>query len=94
VNSYEITIILRNKDLDETKKKLSEILAKHNITITKDESWGQKKLAYEIDGEREGYYFFAYADAAPESAQSVLHDLHLQPNVLRHLFVKLNKKSA
>lgn len=94
MNSYEITVILRNKDLDDNKKKLDDILAKHKISITKDESWGIKKLAYEIDGEREGYYFFAHAEADPASVQSVLNDLKLQPNVLRHLFVKLEKKSA
>jgi len=94
MNSYELTVILRNKELDNLKARLGEILQKHGVNIIRDESWGMKRLAYEIDREREGFYFFAQVEANPESIQKILADFKLNVDFLRYLFVKKEAKSA
>ena len=58
MNNYELTVILRNKDLDTLKDKVKSILEKNKVNITLDEPKGNKRLAYQIDGEKEAYYLY------------------------------------
>lgn len=89
MNTYELTVILRSKDVDTVQTKMKDILEKHGVTITSEEPWGNKKLAYEIENEREGYYYFGIVQAKPETVDNVIADFRLNPDILRHLFVKI-----
>lgn len=94
MNSYELTVILRTKESEPLTTKVKEILSKHGISIVKDESMGNKRLAYEIDGERDGHYLFYYIEAAPEAVKKVIADFNLNSDILRFLFVKAKMKTA
>ena len=94
MNSYELTVILRNKDLDALKGKLSNILAKHSISIVKDEPWGMRKLSYMVDGENEGYYSFMIVESPPDSVRKVISEFRLNSDILRYLFVKMDMRKA
>ena len=89
MNRYELTVILRNQEKDALVVKTKEILEKHNAVIEKDESWGTKRLAYQIDGEREGYYFFAIVQSLPEAVKKITTEFGINTGILRSLFVKL-----
>jgi ribosomal protein S6 len=41
--------------VEDAKAALKEILAKHKTTIVKEDGLGAAPLAYEIDGQTEGY---------------------------------------
>jgi small subunit ribosomal protein S6 len=94
VNNYELTVIMRTRDIEALKERLKAILSKHEVVVVKDESWGQKRLAYEIDGEREGYYFIATIQAKPESVAKLNADFKLNTDILRYFFIKMKKVSA
>jgi len=94
VNNYELTVILRNREVESLKEKLSGILQKHGVTVVKEDSWGTKRLAYMIEEEKEGYYFFAHVQAAPEIVDKVIVDFRLTPDILRFLFVKMNEQKT
>ena len=95
MNRYELTVILRNQEKEALINKTKEILEKHNTVIEKDDSWGTRRLAYEIDGEREGYYFFAIVQSMPETVKKITTEFGLNTGFLRSLFVKLpNQKTA
>ncbi len=88
--SYELTIILRVGDsLEALKEKTKEILLKHGAVIALDEPWGHRKMAYQIDGEAEGFYQFFNLEASPDSIQKIIADFRLISDILRYLFVKL-----
>jgi small subunit ribosomal protein S6 len=89
VNRYELTVILRNQEKDALTVKTKEILEKHNVVIEQEDSWGTKKLAYQIEGEKEGYYFFAIVQSLPETVKKVTTEFGLNTGFLRSLFVKL-----
>ncbi len=89
MNTYELTVILRLKELEATQEKMKDILSKSGITIVSEEPWGNKKLAYEIDNEREGYYFFATVQTSPETVEKVISEFRLNHEILRYLFVKI-----
>ena len=91
MNNYELTVILRVKNSESLKEKVKEILAKFNVTITEEAHWGSKRLAYEIDGEREGFYFFAYVQSSPDTVEKVTTELKLNQDILRTMFVKIKK---
>jgi small subunit ribosomal protein S6 len=95
MNNYELTVLLRAGLADSLKEKVTGILQKHNVKITEDKSWGVKKLAYEIDREKEAYYFFALLEASPEAIKPVIADFRLNSDILRFLFVYIEQpKSA
>ena len=94
MNNYELTVIVRNREVETHKEKVKDILQKNGVTITNEDHWGQKKLAYEIDREREGFYMYMLIDAAPDAIDKIKHDFGLNADILRYLFVKLDKKTA
>ncbi len=95
MNNYELTVILRNSNPESSKEKIRETLLKHNINITGEDEWGTKKLAYEIDKEKEGFYILLNIEASPDSIKKINSDFNLNTEILRFLFVKLKtQKSA
>lgn len=88
MNHYELTVIVRNRETESHKEKVSAILQKHGAVITKEDHWGIKKLAYEISKEREGYYMFMLVDAASEEVDKIQKEFGLNADILRYLFVR------
>ncbi len=89
MNKYELTVIARISDtLEQTKEKIKSVLAKYDVSITSEELWGNKRLAYAIDGENEGYYVFMTLDAAPEAIQKITAEYRLSVDILRFMFVR------
>lgn len=50
--------------------------------------WGQRRLAYEIDGQRDGYYVFMYADIDPAGLPEIEQNMKLSSSILRYLVVR------
>ena len=95
MNSYELTLILRiTESLESLKEVVKKILEKHEVQVQSEDEWGSRKLAYQIDKEKDGHYWLFNIDAPPEAAQKVTNDFRLNTDILRHLFVKLDKKKA
>ena len=55
--------------------------------VTKIDRWGRRKLAYEIDKQRDGYYVFMYADIDPQNLPELERNLKLSNTILRYLIV-------
>lgn len=91
--SYEITVILRpdpnedtiNEQIDEVQ---GWVQAEELGTITKLDRWGRRKMAYEIDKQREGYYLMIYADLESRGVPELERNLTLAQYVMRHMFVR------
>lgn len=56
--------------------------------------WGRRRLAYEIDHHREGYYVVVEASAEPEVMANLDRALNLADRVLRHKVVRLPEERA
>lgn len=94
MNTYELTVILRNKDVEALVEKVKEIIAKHGTTILSDNSLGIKKLAYEIDRETQGYYLFMNVQTPPDAVKKIISDFRLNSDILRFLFVKAKQAAT
>jgi len=95
MNTYELTVILRNSDAEATREKVMGILQKYSVNVLLDEPWGLRKLAYQIENEKEGFYLFMNIEASPDSVQKITSDFRLNHDILRYLFIAIKQtKSA
>lgn len=92
MSKYELALVVNAKMEDEARAALVE-KAKAMITdagaeITNVDEWGKKRLAYEIQKMKEGYYYFIQFDAETEVPAVLEEKLRITENVLRYLVVK------
>jgi small subunit ribosomal protein S6 len=92
---YEITVVLRIENNEDVQKANLEqvknwIEADGQGVINKLDAnhWGRRRLAYEIDGQREGLYVLFYADIEPDAVEELDRNLRLATGVLRYLIVR------
>ncbi|ONI43757.1 30S ribosomal protein S6 [Candidatus Epulonipiscioides gigas] len=95
-NKYELAIVLIASLGDEEKHaqldKVKELITRFGGEITKVDDWGKRKLAYEIDKKKEGFYYFIEFNAAPEAPAEIESRLRITETVLRYLIVSLEEK--
>jgi len=92
--TYELTVILRNKEIESLIDRTKEILTKHGTVVLSDNSPGVKRLAYQIDGENEGHYLFMNIELPGESVKKIISDFRLNSNILRFMFIKTKKAAS
>ena len=88
MQNYELLYIIPGDKTEEEVKSITEeikqLLVQHGATVVKQDFWGKRKLAYEIDKIRQGYYDLMAFDAETEKLQALEQALRLHENVLRH----------
>jgi small subunit ribosomal protein S6 len=90
---YEVAVVVRPDSNEEVMNETVEqvkawIEANQQGTVNKIDRWGRRKLAYEIDKQREGYYVLFEADIEPVSINELERNLRLATGVLRFLVVR------
>jgi small subunit ribosomal protein S6 len=84
---YEGMYILNAALSDEARGKAVEKL-QNQITekggeIKKVLDWGRRRLAYDIDGKREGHYFIFYFQAPTQAIDELWREYHLNEDLIR-----------
>lgn len=92
MNKYELAVVVNAKIEDdartETLEKVKEIIARFGGAVSDVDEWGKKRLAYEIQKMREGYYYFIQFDAVADCPAEVEKRVRIMDNVLRFLCVR------
>ena len=94
---YEVTFIVRLDNTDEAlvngtiDQVRAWIEAEELGQVTKINRWGRKKLAYEIDRQREGYYVLMESQIEPKGLSEIERNINLSPYILRHLVVRTDE---
>ena len=64
MNKYELTLVVNAKIEDDERaaavEKAKEIITRFGGTVTEVEDAGKKRLAYEIQKMKEGFYYFIH----------------------------------
>ncbi len=95
MNNYELTLILRiGETLDPLKAAVKDLFTKHSLSVQGEDEWGTRKLAYQIDGESDGYYCHFRIQAPPLSIQKITNEFRLNNDILRFLFVRLDERAS
>ncbi len=95
MRKYETLFVLR-PNLEEEKRK--ELIGKFTSIIETDgeivkvDEWGNKKLAYEIEKLREGYYVLVDFKAAPELPKELERNFKIADEVIRYVVVNREEK--
>jgi small subunit ribosomal protein S6 len=89
MRKYEGAFILLS-NLDEEVRiaemeKIKNIITERQGTIDKVNEWGHRRLAYEIDKKREGYYIFVEFTAGSDAVNEVDRICKISDNVVRHM---------
>lgn len=92
MNQYELSLVVNAKIEDEarnaTVETVKELIAKFGGTITNVDDWGKKRLAYEIQKMKEGYYYFIQFDADSKTPSEIEQRLRIMENVIRFLCIR------
>ena len=86
--NYELMYII---DLDKGEEEIAAIVEKFknlieaNGTLTEQDEWGKRKLAYLINDKPDGYYVLAKFTSAPEFPAELDRILKITDGVMRSL---------
>lgn len=77
----------RHKALD----KIQVGITSRGGEILKVHEQGRRRLAYDINGHREGYYYVIYFNAPTNVISELWHEYHLNEDLIRFLTLKTEK---
>ena len=94
--AYELTFIVRldpNEEVinDAVNQVQAWVEADSLGQVTKIDRWGRRRLAYEIDKQRDGYYVQMDAEIDPLGLPELERNLKLSAQILRYLIVLAEK---
>ncbi len=72
---------VRNAEIE----KVKNIITERQGTIEKVNEWGQRRLAYEIDKKREGYYVFVDFTSEADAVNEIDRICKISDNFVRHM---------
>ena len=91
MNKYELALVVNAKIEDDARaevvEKAKDYITRLGGTITNVDEWGKKRLAYEIQKMREGFYYFIQFDANADVPAQLEENVRIMDNVLRFLCV-------
>jgi small subunit ribosomal protein S6 len=97
VNTYETVFIaepeISNDQVDQFIAKIKQTITAKSGTLTGEDRWGRRRLAYPIHGHREGYYAVLNFTAETDVVNALEHLYNVTDSVIRHLTVRVIKKN-
>lgn len=70
---------------------INDILARGRAEVVAMKKWDERRLAYEIAGNKRGVYILAYFKAPNESLGHIERDLRLSEKILRSLILRADQ---
>ena len=95
MNKYEIMFILKSNEEEAIKNQVSElkaIITDMNGEIETEKEMGNRKLAYPIKKELNGYYYVMNVNANNDAVAEFDRKARISENVLRHLIIRLDEE--
>ena len=92
MREYELMYIVRPNIEEDAKKALverfSEILTSNGAEIIESKEWGKRRLAYEINDFKEGFYQIVKANAGSEAINEFTRLANINEDIIRHIAVR------
>ena len=91
MNNYELALAISAKIEDaqraEVLEKAKGYIARYEGSIVGIETWGKKRLAYEIKHQTEAFYYFIHFEAPGTCPGQLEQEMRIMDHVLRYLIV-------
>ncbi len=92
MRKYELAVVISGLLEEEEKnavlEKVKALIERFGGVITEVNDWGKRKLAYEIQHMKEGYYYFIEFDADSKCPGEIEQRIRIMENVIRYLCVR------
>ncbi len=92
MNKYELAVVVSAKLEDEERasviEKVKALVERFGGNVTDVDEWGKRRLAYEIQKMKEGYYYFIHFEAETTVPGEIEQRVRIMDNVIRYLCVK------
>ena len=95
MRNYELIYVLRPNLEEEAKTAVLDKvkgIIESSGEVVKVDTWGTRKLAYEIETLTEGYYVLINFKSTTEVPKEIDRNLKIMDNAIRHMIVKLDEK--
>lgn len=80
---------LSDSDIESVQERLRELAVSRGAEVKKIAVWERRRLAYMINGRRDGIYILAELRTEPAVVKELDQLLSVTENVLRHMVVRL-----
>ena len=96
MKKYELMTIypIEDEKFKDGSEKVKAVLAQFGATVEKEESYGDRDLAYEISKQKRGRFVLFTVKANPAKIVEINTQFRLNNNLLKSLFVKIDDKEA
>ncbi len=92
MNKYELAVVVDAQIDDEARAAVvnncKDLITRFGGTVGETDDWGKKRLAYEIQKMREGFYYFIQFDANADCPAELEKRVRITDNVIRYLIVR------
>lgn len=96
MNSYESLFVLKptltEEETNEQIAKLEAVITNNGGEIIAKDVMGSRNLAYEVEGNRRGFYVVLYLKAPATLVQELERNYRINENVIKFLTVKFTSK--
>jgi small subunit ribosomal protein S6 len=88
---YILNSNLESEQTAELVQKYQTLISNHGGQIDELQEIGKRRLAYEIEGDREGYYVLVHYTAGTEVLTELERVMRIDDNVVRYLTVRVGE---
>ena len=96
MSKYELCVVLNAKIEDDERaaalEKVKNYISRFGGTVTNVDEWGKKRLAYEVQKMREGFYYFIQFESETTAPREIENRIRIMDNVLRFLVVRQDEQ--
>lgn len=98
MRKYELMYIIRPTIEDDAKKALVErfndIVTSNGAEIIESKEWGKRRLAYEINDLREGYYQIVKMNSDSKAVDEFIRLANINEDIIRYVAVRIEDKKV
>ena len=92
MNKYELAVVVSARIEDEERTAVVDsckaLIERFGGAITEVDEWGKKRLAYEVQKMKEGFYYFIRFDAESTAPIEIENRVRIMESVVRYLIVR------
>ena len=96
MNKYELAVVVSAKIEDDERaqviEKVKALVERFGGKISDVDEWGKRRLAYEIQKMKEGFYYFVHFESDSVCPNEVENHIRIMEPVVRYLCVKQDEQ--
>jgi small subunit ribosomal protein S6 len=95
LNKYETVFIvnpsIESEDIEKVIEDTQNLISGSGGTVIRVDKWGKKRLAYEVKGNRDGYYVLVDFEAEPQFIQRLGRYYGLTEEIIKYMTLRAEK---